>query len=335
MGKSGKKRSRSSQGEEPRSRETTIDNTGNYLRTLRLGKGLSIKDVSEATRISTANITALEDQDFSSLPALTFTRGLLTIYANFLGADAETVVARFLEEFEAESGSSKRPRKPKKAQRTILTPKRLAEPTHVSSATMAGILLLIIVASFTGYCLYTSWNPFVFLFRDEGSIPTAPADIVTDANVNMPVSGTMEIITETVEEQPQEPAQPEVTSPDTEPAPEEIGTPGNQLPSAAPRPEPSAGPDGNEESRTYSVFLRFRKDSLVEASTDGSEPRSLSFAEGDTHTLRADRELVLTFSDPDSVEIEVNGNPISLPASGQKPFTLHIPEGQTPFQPDE
>jgi cytoskeletal protein RodZ len=140
-----------------------VENTGQYLQRLRTEKGLSTKEVSDTTRISEVNIKALEAQDFAALPADTFTRGLLTIYAEFLGIDPPGVISQFILERDASLTSGKR--RTVKQTKKMLTPKALAEPSHVSSMTTAGILLVIIVVLFTAFCLYTSWNPFSFLTR--------------------------------------------------------------------------------------------------------------------------------------------------------------------------
>ena len=159
MSRSGKKKAKKPDEISP----PEFENAGKYLRKLRTDKGLSTKEISEITRISDVNLNAIESQEFESLPADTFTRGFITIYADFLGADTPWIVARFMEERESSRSSEKKSRV--KQSRKILTAKTLAEPSQVSSITMAGILLVIIIVLFTGFCLYTSWNPFSFLSK--------------------------------------------------------------------------------------------------------------------------------------------------------------------------
>lgn len=160
MSKSGKKYETRQDELQPENPE--FENTGQYLRKLRTEKGLTIKDVSNATRISEVNLNAIEAQDFQTLPADTFTRGFLTLYAKFLGVDPVRIVQQFMKERDAGKTGHKRPR-PVKQPRKLLTPKTLAEPSHFSSMTAAVILLVIIVVLFTAFCLYTSWNPFSFM----------------------------------------------------------------------------------------------------------------------------------------------------------------------------
>jgi len=177
MSKPGKKDVPQSTATEPAAGSRKIENVGNHLRTLRIEKGLSISDVCEATRISETNLNAMEDRNFSALPADTFVRGLLTIYAKFLGQDPVSIVSIFMEERDLSQQQGKRPRTTRQTKK-ILTPKKMAEPAHVSSVSMAGILLLIIVLIFTGFCLYTSWNPFSSLVRESDSLQSVVMDMM-------------------------------------------------------------------------------------------------------------------------------------------------------------
>ncbi|WP_319550440.1 helix-turn-helix transcriptional regulator [Desulfogranum marinum] len=133
---------------------------GSHLKHLREEQGLSYEEVSTETKISVSNLKAMEAHDFANLPADTFTRGLLTLYGNFLGIDGQLAANRFIKE--RNNG-----KKPDRFNKTLmsghsLAPKKLAEPSHIPSATVAAFLLALIALTFTGFCLYTSWNPFAF-----------------------------------------------------------------------------------------------------------------------------------------------------------------------------
>lgn len=316
MSKSGKKNIGAKKNKEQETLKADFENTGNYLRTLRMGKGLSTKDVTKATRISEINIIAIEDQNFSSLPADTFTRGLLNIYADFLGADTKTVIAKFMEERDNTSSQKKRTRH--KQSNKILAPKRLAEPTHISSVTMAVVLFLIIIVSFTGYCFYTSWNPFSFLARETEDIQTSMKNILPkDKSPSSTVQEEKIIIVpadtppqeETISSQPQEQSLEETAVPE--------------------------GQDAGVQKIQYSVNLLFLKDTGVEIKRDDDETVSQNFKAGDTHALSTESSLTLTFSQPDSADILVNDTTIDFPPLKEGSFTLHIPNDLAKIQPDD
>lgn len=152
---------------------------GSHLKHLREEKGLSVEDVFAATKISVANLKAIEEHDFSKLPADTFTRGLITLYGNFLGIDGQLAAHRFI----AERGTStKSHRSSHKAYGDhSLAPKKLAEPSHIPSATVAALLLVLIILSFTAFSLYTSWNPFTFFTDTTKDLTSSVMAVFDDA----------------------------------------------------------------------------------------------------------------------------------------------------------
>jgi hypothetical protein len=89
----------------PRRKLTGI---GVELRDSRLGRGYSIDDCQRATRISRRYLEALEDEDFSALPAPVFARGFLRSYAQHLGMDPTAMLARFPSNPRAPAGSQER-----------------------------------------------------------------------------------------------------------------------------------------------------------------------------------------------------------------------------------
>ncbi|HER63570.1 MAG TPA: helix-turn-helix domain-containing protein [Desulfobacteraceae bacterium] len=325
MSKSGKKNTSKTKDRDQRTETIELENTGNYLRTLRLGKGLSIKDVAEATRISVSNLNAIEDQNFSSLPANTFTRGLLNIYANFLGADAEAVIRNFMEE----RGNSPlhKQRSDTRQSRAILTPKRLAEPSHMSSVTMAGILFLFIIASFTAYSVYTSWNPFSFLMKKNGNIQSVmPGSALEEKSVPDPRSGEKPVLP--IETYPFAATPPQ---PVNENPVESSRSPGGVVENTA---EPVVEQQPETRKTLHTVTIHFLKDTALELALGEDETIAKDFKAGDSGSWSAG-SLTLTFSQPDSAEILVNNSPITFPEGKDGDYTLRIPQDTTELPPDE
>lgn len=74
---------------------------GEYLRTEREKRGLTVEQVASATKISIRLLHALEADHYSDLPAKPFIRGFVNSYCRFIGLDAKdtlTRYARYLEE---------------------------------------------------------------------------------------------------------------------------------------------------------------------------------------------------------------------------------------------
>jgi cytoskeletal protein RodZ len=205
--------------QEKRSAETVT--VGKLLRQVREKKGLSTRDISLETNISSSNLVSIEHENYNELPSDTFIRGQLAIYADFLGLDGVEIARLFFEERDLRSTGKKKKRFGQHD--NGLSAKLLAEPAHVSSATLAGGLLLLIITFIIVFCWYTAWNPFSFLLTQEQpstslinstSATEEPVDFVIEPEIN-------EIEAEKV---PEEAAMP---VPDPPPIPQEREDVGN------------------------------------------------------------------------------------------------------------
>src|SRR5271166_2295478 len=68
---------------------------GENLRREREMRGVSLEEISFATKISLRFLDAIEREDFSKLPGGIFSRSFIRSYARYLGLDEERVVAEF------------------------------------------------------------------------------------------------------------------------------------------------------------------------------------------------------------------------------------------------
>lgn len=73
---------------------------GATLRRARTQKGLTLDQLSRATKISLSKLQALEDNDFESLPAVVYARGFLRAYAREVGLDPEDVVDQYMRQLD-------------------------------------------------------------------------------------------------------------------------------------------------------------------------------------------------------------------------------------------
>ena len=67
---------------------------GQYLKTIRLKRGIELEVISKETRIGMANLRHIESEAHDLLPAVAFVKGFLRAYAQALGVDGEDVVRR-------------------------------------------------------------------------------------------------------------------------------------------------------------------------------------------------------------------------------------------------
>lgn len=70
---------------------------GEHLKREREMRGVSLQEISTATRISTRFLDALENEQWDRLPGGVFNRGFVRSVAHFLGLDEEALVAEYAE----------------------------------------------------------------------------------------------------------------------------------------------------------------------------------------------------------------------------------------------
>src|SRR6184192_4617576 len=68
---------------------------GEELRREREIRGISLKEIADATKISKRFLEAIERNDHKTLPAPVFTRGFVREYARYLGLSSDDMVNRY------------------------------------------------------------------------------------------------------------------------------------------------------------------------------------------------------------------------------------------------
>jgi len=86
---------------------------GNRLRSTRMGKGMSLEQLSESTKISVTSLECIENNDFSDLPEIII-RGFLRSICQVLKLDEEKFLAEFssLRASVGPAAPARRPSKP-------------------------------------------------------------------------------------------------------------------------------------------------------------------------------------------------------------------------------
>ncbi|HWR40432.1 MAG TPA: RodZ domain-containing protein [Patescibacteria group bacterium] len=72
-----------------------MQTVGEILRSEREKKGLSVKDIEDATSIRALYLSAIEDGDYSVVPGDVYVKGFIRNYASFLGLDATQMVEMY------------------------------------------------------------------------------------------------------------------------------------------------------------------------------------------------------------------------------------------------
>lgn len=75
---------------------------GQRLHEARLKKGLTLDEVSRATKIKTTFLSAIEKGEYQKIPEKTYAQGFVRNYAEFLGLPQNEILALFRREFDEE-----------------------------------------------------------------------------------------------------------------------------------------------------------------------------------------------------------------------------------------
>jgi len=81
--------------QDPQPQVSELASFGEELRREREIRGISLKEIADATKISKRFLEAIERNDHKTLPAPVFTRGFVREYARYLGLNAEEMVNRY------------------------------------------------------------------------------------------------------------------------------------------------------------------------------------------------------------------------------------------------
>lgn len=88
----------------PTSALGNIQRPGEYLRQIRVSQKKELEQVSSDLNMPLKTLSALEQDDYKSLPEATFIKGYYRSYAKYLNVDASEIIQRFDEIYENDTG---------------------------------------------------------------------------------------------------------------------------------------------------------------------------------------------------------------------------------------
>ena len=138
---------------------------GEHLRREREMRGVSLDEVSQATRIGTRFLEALESERWKDLPGGVFNRGFLRSIARYLGLDEEALVAEY-----AQATNDH----PQMAEWSPSALDRGAEPRPKNNRHLAFLISLLILTGLgaTGWWGWTRYGSAVQAWRSP--LPAVP-----------------------------------------------------------------------------------------------------------------------------------------------------------------
>lgn len=73
-----------------------MESVGNYLRSLRLARSVSLEEVARTTRVARCYLEAMEGNRWLELPAPAFTKGFIRAYCQMLGEPPDQAISRYM-----------------------------------------------------------------------------------------------------------------------------------------------------------------------------------------------------------------------------------------------
>lgn len=287
---------------------------GDFLRQARINKGLDLAAIAEETRISPKNLRAMEEDDYSSLPAEAFTRGFYTLYAKILGLDQDEVLGLYAKEIRSQ---------PKMPQNSV-PPHKLAQdvgsmaerPTSVPF-TFLGLILLILIIFGAFLCWYFSWNPATYLSEKLRSLQDTPHTEQVLENLDETPKDT--VLFEAVS----------VNGPQIKAANDfmSLSSPNSAtaaVPEQATDHEPLAA-DSVGPIRYY-INAEFSEKTAVTVIIDDKLKEQLSYSDGQSASWQASKRIVLTLPATSKTKLTLNDVPLDLPQSDEESVTISIPD---------
>jgi cytoskeleton protein RodZ len=269
---------------------------GELLRHARAYKGVTLREAERATRISRHYLVALEREEFDDLPALTYARGIVRRYAEYLGLDPVAVLAKFEDIHGQRSGGF----------RVVPAMKPLDVPSHWAP-NFAIIAFMVVMSAVIFAWMYSAY----FAPSDNVGTPTTSALATgspTATGTGSAAIGTPNGIvaagtaTSTSTTNPAAVSTPTVEATST-PTNAPTSTP---APSPTPTQTPSPTPTPTPANTTHQFVFTSTHDVWIQATVDGQVVFSAVLPSGESQSFSG-KTMTLSSGDAEFVIVSVDG----------------------------
>jgi len=260
---------------------------GSRLREARERRGISLRQIANATKISVSALEALERDDISRLPGGIFSRAFVRSYAIEVGLDPEKTIHDFIAQF---------PDDPVAAGHPTSEPNEDNESHESNRRTATAFVRLIAVSvPIVAAVLYFGSR----VGRAPEADPTASARAASERSPEPP------------------PASSALPAPDVAlPAPAAAAASGPPPATRQARPEPATPPieapargstPASPTAEPVTVSLVATGPCWISAIVDGEQVVARELQAGDRVSFDVARDVVLTAGDPGALEMTLNG----------------------------
>ncbi len=271
------------------SADRTPGDFGSRLRDARERRGITLRQIANATKISVGVLEALERNDISRLPGGIFGRAFVRSYAVEVGLDPEATIQDFMATFPNDSVTAGHPTSERNDDFGLLESDRRRAGTYLS--------LVAISIPIAGAMLWVGTGRRV---RDT----PAPSAAVTAAPTRT-----------------QPAAEPTAPPPPAPALSTPAGVPTAAPPADTPAPAAAASPPVRGE---LTVALSVQRPCWVTATIDGHKTLDRLLQVGEQPTIDVRREMVLTVGDASAVSMTLNGAAARPLGKAGEVVTTHV-----------
>ena len=248
--------------------DRTPDDFGSTLRQARERRGVSLRQIATATKISMAALEGLERNDITRLPGGIFSRAFVRSYAIEVGLDPDKTIQHFISSFPNEVTVAAQ------AAAGRAEDNQAIESERRTAATFLRLIVLSVPVAVV----------VLYLATVGRRTPTGSAAASTSPRGSISA------------------ATPTAVPPTPEAAPTEVKpSTGPPVPTAA---SPAADPAVGDR---LLVGLTVKRACWLSATVDGQKTIERLFQPGEQRTVEVRRELVLTAGDASAVALTLNG----------------------------
>jgi cytoskeleton protein RodZ len=251
---------------------------GAKLREAREGRGITLRQIADATKISVRTLEALEHNDFSRLPGGIFSRGFVRSYAVEVGLDPEETIRDFITQCPGDAVAAGHTEAEQiEASETLESNRRVATTL---------VRLIALSVPIVGLVLYYAVG------RRQAPSTMERALVSEQATAVAPRASS-----------------PAVESAGGAAAPAGVVTPDETVPPAVPVSGAPAVLDsaGTPRADVLTVKVSLARPCWMSASVDGQKTIERLMQPGDERTFDVHSELVLTAGDAGAVTWTLNG----------------------------
>jgi cytoskeleton protein RodZ len=268
--------------------ERTSSGFGGRLRDARERRGVSLRQIANATKISVAVLEALERNDIAKLPGGIFGRAFVRSYAIEVGLDPEATIQDFIAQFPNDSVIAGHPTSDQVEDHEAVESERRTAGTFLW-------LLVISVPVAAGLLYFAAIG---------GRAPVEPAAA--------PIAAPAPEAPAAAEPQPTRTPPPPAEQPaalvgtGTSAAPAVVAT----SPAAPVQPSSvaaAASPPTETAVEALTVALTAKRPCWISATVDGRKSIERLLQAGEQQTVTVRREMVLTAGDASAIALQFNG----------------------------